>query len=46
MKTAIMAYKTAYKVTINQTPLRLVYGLKAVVPLEFMVPSLRGVAGT
>ena len=35
------AYRTTYKVTTNQTPFRLAYGQEAVVPLEFMVPSLR-----
>ena len=38
---ALWAYRTAYKVTTNQTPFRLAYGQEAVVPLEFMVPSLR-----
>lgn len=38
---ALWDYHTAYKVTTNQTAFRLAYGQEAVVPLEFMVPSLR-----
>ena len=41
LKTALLAYCTTYKVTVNQIPFRLVYGQEAVVPLEFMVLSLR-----
>ena len=37
----LWAYRTSYKVTTNQMPFRLAYGQEAVVPLEFMVPSLR-----
>ena len=37
---ALCAYRTAFKVTTNQTPFKLAYGQEAVVPLEFMVPSL------
>ena len=38
---ALWAYRITFKVTTNQTPFRLAYGQEAVVPLEFMVPSLR-----
>lgn len=38
---ALWAYRTAYKVTTHQTPFRLAFGQEAVVPLEFIVPSLR-----
>ena len=41
LKTALWADRTSYKVMVNQTPFRLVYGQEAVVPMEFMVPSLR-----
>ena len=35
------SFKIAFKVSIGMTPFRLAYGLKAVVPMEFVVPSLR-----
>lgn len=38
---ALWSYRTAYKVTTQHTPFNLVYGLEAVVPLEYQVPSLR-----
>ncbi|MCO5589396.1 hypothetical protein L7F22_043363 [Adiantum nelumboides] len=41
LQTALWAYRTAYKVTTGMTPFRMVYGIEAVVPLEFAVPSLR-----
>jgi hypothetical protein len=34
-------YKTTCKKLTGKTPFRLVYGQEAVVPLEFLVPSLR-----
>ncbi|MCO5555399.1 hypothetical protein L7F22_008945 [Adiantum nelumboides] len=41
LQTALWASRTAYKMTIGMTPFRMVYGTKAVVPLDFAVPSLR-----
>ena len=38
---ALWAYRTAYKVAINCTPFKLVYGQEAVMPWEFVIPSLR-----
>ena len=38
---ALWSFRIAYKVTTNMTPFRLVYGLEAVVPMEYVVPSLR-----
>ncbi|MCO5587376.1 hypothetical protein L7F22_041325 [Adiantum nelumboides] len=35
------SFKTTFKVIIGMTPFKLVYGLEAVVPMEFLVPSLR-----
>ena len=41
LNSALWAYRTSYKVTTGMTPFRMAYGLEAVVPMEFMVPSLR-----
>ncbi|MCO5548067.1 hypothetical protein L7F22_001524 [Adiantum nelumboides] len=41
LQTTLWAYKTAYKVTTGMKPFRMVYGTEVVVPLEFIVPSLR-----
>ena len=35
------AFRIAYKVSTGMTPFRLTYGLEAVVPMEYIVPSLR-----
>jgi hypothetical protein len=42
----LRAYRTTCKKLIMQTPFKLVYGLEAVVPMEYLVPSLRIVAFT
>ncbi|MCO5598130.1 hypothetical protein L7F22_052222 [Adiantum nelumboides] len=41
LDSALWSFRTAFKVTTGMTPFRLVYGLEAVVPMEFVVPSLR-----
>ena len=41
LDSALCSSRTAFKVTTGMTPFRLVYGLEAVVPMEFVVPSLR-----
>ena len=40
LDSALWSFRTAFKVT-RMTPFKLVYGLEAVVPMEFVVPSLR-----
>jgi transposase InsO family protein len=37
----LWAYRTSCKKLTMQTPFKLVYGLEAVVPMEYLVPSLR-----
>lgn len=37
----LWAYRTAYKITIGTTPFNLVFGLDAILPIEFLVPTLR-----
>jgi hypothetical protein len=41
LHSALWAYQTSYKTSIRLTPFRMVFGLEAVMPLEFIVPSLR-----
>ncbi|MCO5615055.1 hypothetical protein L7F22_069343 [Adiantum nelumboides] len=41
LDSALWAFRTAFKVTTRMTPFKSVYGLEAVVPMEFLVPSLR-----
>ena len=41
LNSALWAFRTAFKVGSGFTPFRLVYGLEAIVPMEFIVPSLR-----
>jgi hypothetical protein len=42
----LWAYRTTCKKMTTQTPFKLVYDLEAVVPMEYLVPSLRIVAFT
>jgi transposase InsO family protein len=42
----LWAYRTTFKKPTMQTPFKLVYGLEAVIPMEYLVPSLRNVAFT
>jgi transposase InsO family protein len=44
--TVIWAYRTTCKNLTMQTPFKLVYGLEDVVPMEYLVPSLRIVSFT
>ena len=38
---AIWAYRVAYKTAIGKTPFNMVYGLEAILPMEFLIPTLR-----
>ena len=38
---ALWAYRTPYKVATHCTPFSLAFGLEVVMPMEFLVPSLR-----
>ncbi len=37
----LWAYRTAYKITTRATPFSLVYGIEAILPIKFEIPSLR-----
>ena len=37
----IWAYRVAYKPSIGTTPFNMVYGLDAILPMEFLIPTLR-----
>ena len=37
----LWAYRTAYKVATNHAPFSLAFGMEAVMPMEYIVPSLR-----
>jgi hypothetical protein len=39
--TVLWAYRTTFKKLKMQTPFKLVYGLEAIVPMEYLVLSLR-----
>ncbi|XP_019155161.1 PREDICTED: uncharacterized protein LOC109152033 [Ipomoea nil] len=41
MEEALWAYRTTYRTPTQSTPYSLVYGVKAVLPLERQIPSLR-----
>ncbi|MCO5594436.1 hypothetical protein L7F22_048466 [Adiantum nelumboides] len=38
---ALWAFRTTFKVATGTTPFRLVFGIEAVVPMEYVIPSLR-----
>ena len=41
LHSALWAYRTSYKTSIQSTPFQLVFGLEAIMPIEFHVSSLR-----
>ncbi|KAL3690616.1 hypothetical protein R1sor_016925 [Riccia sorocarpa] len=42
---ALWAYRTTFKTTTGQTPFQLVYGQEAILPIEFMLPTLKVLTG-
>ena len=38
---ALWAYRVAYKTSIGTTPFNMVFGLEAILPMEFLIPTLR-----
>ena len=41
LPSVLWAYRVAYKTAIGTTPFNMVFGLDAVLPLEFLIPTLR-----
>ncbi|MCO5556414.1 hypothetical protein L7F22_009963 [Adiantum nelumboides] len=41
LHSALCAYRVAYKTSIDTTPFNMVYGIQAILPLEFLIPTLR-----
>ena len=41
LHSALWAYRTSYKTSIKSTPFRMAFGLEAVMPIEFQIPTLR-----
>ena len=41
LPSVLWAYRTAYKASVGTTPFELVFGLDAILPIEFLVPTLR-----
>ena len=41
LSSALWAYMTSFKTSVQATPFRLAYGLEAVMPVEFQIPILR-----
>ena len=41
LQSALWAYRTSFKTSIGSTPFRLAFGLEAVMPIEFKIPTVR-----
>ena len=41
LQSALWAYRVAFKTAIGTTPFNMVYGLDAILPMEFLLPTLR-----
>ena len=40
LSSALWAYRTSFKMSVQSTPFRLAFGMEAVMPVEFQIPSL------
>ena len=41
LHSTLWAYRVAYKTSLKTTPYNMVFGLSAIFPIEFMIPTLR-----
>ena len=41
LQSALWAYRVAYKTAVGKTPFNLAFGMNAILPIEFLVPTLR-----
>ena len=41
LPSVLWAYRTSYKAAVGTTPFELTYGLNTILPIEFLVPTLR-----
>ena len=41
LNSALWDYRVAYKTAIGTTPFNMVFGLDAILPIEFLIPTLR-----
>ena len=41
LNSALWAYRVAFKTAIGTTPFNMVFGLDAILPIEFLIPTLR-----
>ncbi|WP_219824463.1 hypothetical protein, partial [Enterobacter cloacae complex sp. 4DZ1-17B1] len=41
LHSTLWAYRVAYKTSIGTTPYNMLFGLNAILPIEFLIPTLR-----
>ncbi|WP_249873005.1 hypothetical protein, partial [Oceanobacillus saliphilus] len=41
LSTALWVYRKAYKTALETTPYNMVFGLDIIMPMEFLIPTLR-----